>query len=334
MANRYLFAGGEKESITVTGGAPSEVTNGTYDAAYSRCAIQCGDASHNFSIAGITPNGQPDKAETGEDFWLHFHFFNTTGSIFGDSVLCYFRDNTGTAFFRIVWNGSLRLEYWNGSAWATIGSPFSAGTNALHTIDVRITPNGAGVSSATLYVGNSAVATGTFTNALMTDIRTVQFYGTNANGQAHYSQFLMTVGFSTIGAKVQTSAGDGAGNSNSFTSGVFGNINEIALNDTTNFISQAANQEFTIAMSNVTTPIGKSLKAVFVWARCKQDGAAPQNLQMQIRVGGTTYQSATVPLLDSGFAPRGAFWGLNPNTGAGWTDTIYNGAEVGAKSIT
>jgi hypothetical protein len=100
----------------------------------------------------------------------------------------------------------------------------------------------------------------------------------------------------------------------------FGSVNVWNNTDSTNCNSSTGGQleEFSVGGSLPGNALG--IVAVAESARVAVGAAGPQNLQFDVRTGGTSYQSSNVsPAPGASFGQSEYIWTTNPNTSTAWT---------------
>jgi hypothetical protein len=330
-----LFAGTEMESFATNNSSAREYTTaGRFDSAYVRCAIQAGDASVNHYI-----ETQPlPAAET--DVWLHMDFIWTTTNSNGGARWITLVNSSGTEVFKIGFtdtSGTIQAYYWNGSSWVAKTGTNTMTINTLYTVDLHLI---CGVSgSYELWVGpyngtQAKLLEGTGLHASVDNVIKARGYNTTNFGGAcsGYSQFVIA-DESTLGWKVDCSPATGNSAVNTGWTGSYTDIDEIPTVNT-DFISAATDglvETFTRAAKTLT---GRSIKALVVAARAKNDGSSPANIEAALRVGGVNYFSAPLPGLIATYGPVQGIFEDDPSTAAPWDPATAGSAatEFGLRS--
>lgn len=336
---KILFAGGRLDSGSIISGTPSEVTTaGSFDATYCDAGLQClsGDV---FELLFRDASGAPVNLVTGETGYFHGEYYKVTSS--GGSVglmpwAAY--DASGYPWLAVRYVSSSWGLYYNSGtgpapAWTAVGLTWANAAATRYVLDIKITlgsPHQVEVSR-----DGSRVASGSFTQASLTSLRSVRVAGDYASGfPVIWSQLMGAEGRSTINGKVRYSRGTGAGSNSGWTGGV-ANVNEAVNSDATVDSTTAAGVRQTYAMGDVTVPAGYVIASVFHFLRAKNDGAAPQNIKSSVRQGGTNYDSAAnMPGIGTSFASLVQRYDNDPSTGALWTQSGFNSAEIGYLSDT
>ena len=334
---KVIFVGGERDSVEQIAGTIGEISGaGLFDATYARLALQCNGTANAFQHSFIDESNAAVNVTGTQTFWFHceFRVGTTTGTANGIEI----RDSANGPFLALRGSGTsgqIRIVHnsntgasptWVNNLAVTIGA------DTRVPIDIKITlgtPH-----TWELYTNNSLSDSGSFTNANFANISRVWYNAFVGNAACNFSQLLCTEGISTVNAKVFSARASAAGTTAGWTGGVFGDVNELVLSDTTFMQSIAANQVYTHAFSDITLPSGYAINTVFVWTRAKNDGTAPNNLQHAVRRAAVDYFTGNLPGIGTGFAQIGSQWKTDPSTAAAWTATNFNAAEIGGKSIT
>ena len=316
-----FFAANDIAAFLLTSGVGSELTSGgTFDATYTNKAIRMS--------GGICKSPQFINPTTGAvtsltDGWLHFSMNNqsATGTIFT------LYSDTGVAVIRVSApsTSTVRIDYWNGSAWVTTGASYSIGGGTLLDFDLHFVCGASG--SLNFYVGNSIATTVTGLNAAVTNCAFLEI-GTTA---AYLSQILIS-DTSTIGAKVASltpvtlSAVNTAWSPNTV-----GNIAKIGYNDATFIADATLNDKVSYVANDATMPAGMFISSLWFVVRARLNASAPANIAPLLRIGSTNYTGAYnfSGLNNVSFAPAIAAYPVDPSTGVAWTLTNANLAELG-----
>ena len=325
------------DCLRITQGSPAEVTSaGTYDATYCRCAVSMTDDAAGARGYFVGPTSALDNVVTGETMWWHCEMqFAEDASTVRD-IIQFIDVATGYPWLSIQSGpqGYVSLRYNSGTGavpvWTIIpGTQIYHNHATKNVVDIMWTLGSP--HTAALYWNNNFLASGTFTQAGATSIGGFTLRALSDSRPSRWSQMLCTVGIPTVLAKVLSARPSAAGNSNTFASGVFGDISEIVYNDVTALMSSAAAQKYTMACSDITVPTGYTIQSVFLWARAKHGGASPTNLKQVIRSSAVDYPSPNGVGMNLGMHPIGAQFATNPAGGA-WTQATFNAIEIGGES--
>lgn len=339
MPAEYVFAGGRLDSVVNILGVVTESTATTVrDVNYADVALVCGPTSA-FAAEFVTATAgvlSPTTIVSGESLWLHFEI-NVGGSPATTNGIWVLYDSSGFPWFRVS-SASTNLFQWQYNSgtgaspvWTNVGSTWASISATLYQMDLRVTLGSP--HTFDWYVNGTSVSSGSFTQALFTNLAKASFTGTTGAAATNYSQFLASRDIPTIGSKVRYSRPTANG-TNTAWSGVFTDVNEAIGNDVTLNSSASAGQRETHAMGDVTVPAGYLLPTVFHWMRAKNDGAAPANIKSVLRSGGTDYSTGNLSGVGLGFAAVGARYDTDPATAAAWNQTGFNALEAGYESAT
>jgi hypothetical protein len=322
-----LWAGGEDVDFTIINSVTTDSTAGSYNSTYSR-----GDVSFacNASVFANTATAHFPSSST---FWLHGYYTgNTVGNGNAGDILWLL---DGSSVRRLILNQSAaglnlikRTAAGVSTTLVTYAGSFQGGA-----IDLYV--NDAVSGTFTLYLSGNQVAT--YSGDTTTDsVSSLSGFtiGNNASGCAatyRWSEMIVAT-TDTRNKHLVTVKPVANGNAMAWT-GVVSSINPLNYNDANNISSGTAGQiaEFTIP----SLPAGNySIDAVVQSARATASLTGPQNLQFDVRTGGTDYQSAN-QLLTTGFQSDYYYvWSTNPNTGVAWTsgDLGAAGFNLGVES--
>jgi hypothetical protein len=325
-----LFAGGEMGAFIPSDSNTNESTStGKFDTAFARCALApSGSSSYGDSF---------EFAETA-DVWIHFENQSIGATSSATLTTCMTMLNgSGTEVFKLqtstpTGSGSQtwQLQYWNGSAWTNLGSSFAV-NNALQTVDIHLVANSAS-GSGSVYLSGTQRSTGTADLSSIAGVAQIRPYGKQTGIQvSNYFSQLIVASESTIGWRLKTVPATGAGSTSSWT-GTFAEIDEIAYSDL-DFINSATAAQVQLFSHSTTIPTGYKVKAAIVTARAKCGSGGPQNIQLALKSGATTYFSAT-QACDEGYLAHVGVWENDPATSAAFTTSAAAAIQFGVKSIT
>lgn len=332
MPAEVLFAGGRRDSVSITGTVNE---NGSFfDSAYAECSLLPGYAETSFfSCTAVDANGAATSVVSGETFWFHFEVSMEIDFIAANTNLIVLRDSANNPWvaLRAITGNTLGLYYNSGTGdtptWTRLGTGSFTRVNGLRSHDIRVQLGA--THTAEWFVSNSSLASGNFTQAGLTNLRRADCTGIAI---PYYSQLMITRDVSTVGAKVRYRSASGTGTANAWT-GSHTDINETTLNDSTLMSSATADQVFTFNYLDIAAVSGLSIAAVFVGSRVRNDGTSPVNFQAAIRSAGNNYFSPNAPGVGLSFTPSLARFDTDPATSALWTVAGFNAAEIGGKSI-
>lgn len=335
---KILFAGGRLDSLAFTSGTTEYNSNtGRFDTTYTDAAVYCLSSAHIWTATQVDATFTPYDLANGETGYYHWDMsLITSGSAVTVVWLADSSNQPWLALRSTTTSGTYGLFYNSGTGaspvWTQLGSSFTVTQLAIVSMDMVLVKNSAGTHSASLYYNNTLVSTGTFTAASLA-VRALR--GSIGPVDAYYSQIMITEGKSTIGGKVKYNRPSAAG-ANSGWTGAFTDVNEAVNNDATANASATAGQRQTYAMQDVTLPSAAySIQGIWQWVRAKNDGAAPANIKLTVRISAVNYDTAAnIANVGLGYSNSGTRWDTDPSTSAAWTVANWNAAEAGFLSAT
>ena len=328
------FQGAEASDFILTGVSAGNMgsTAGRFNSANSR-----GYMSFTVSIADDTQYIESDNF-VATDFWSHQSFY---GAVSAGGTASYFYkifDQAGVDRIRIkrISSTSIGLDYWNGSAWVSIGTYTVSFDSVRHVYDLYVLLGNPG--QVRLYVDGIAAI---YTTSLDTTFggATTSFkkgrwgpVGTGATNSSAHSECIIA-DWNTIGSKLVTRIPNAAGTYSEWTGAGYTAVDEL-IPSSDFMLSGTANQRFSVSYSSFPTEAtGESVESLKIAAWINKDAGGPQNANFFTRVSATDYNLSdqAVPTVQS---PLYNSWAQNPNTSAAWTAAILNGAEFGIRSRT
>lgn len=333
-----LWAGGEDNDFICTNtNCVADQTSNQYNSTYER-------EDYAITACSCTTDPPPTYASTptftaGSTLWIHANFWNQNGcdGSTGDQVMRVLSpDGVGriilsTAASNIKWKISTR----NAAGTITDLVAMAAATlpvQSLWKMDFYIKYSSTG--EVTLYENGVLVAdySGNVVTDAATQLNQVQIAGPGC-GVSSWSEMIIAT-TDTRNMHLATLKPTANGNAMAWT-GIVGSINPVTYNDANNISSGTANQiaEFTVP----SLPTGNfSVNAVVQSARATASATGPQNLEFDVRTGGTDYQTANQTLTLSFANGYYTVWSTNPNTSAAWTtsDLGNAGFNLGVESKT
>lgn len=332
-----LFAGGRTDSLTVVAGTITESTTaGSFDPTYCDASTVISDSSTMAAIQ-VDSSNTPVSIVSGETGWYHFEWYVQTTNT--GAAIASLQDSSGFAWVAIrapATGSNTDFVYNSGTGsspvWTKIGSSLGTTNGIRYTIDIKVTIGSP--HTAECYLNGVLVASTTFTQAGLTNLRRLFFTGGGSSSTQRHSQILITKNKSTIGAKVRYLRPNGAGGNTGWT-GAFTNVNEAVNSDASFDNTAAAGNRQTYTMTDVTVPATYSIAGVFHAIRGRNDGTAPKNIKSVVRQGTTNYDYSTnFSGIGAGFGPLIVRYDTDPSTSAAWTQSGVNSAEFGYLSVT
>lgn len=317
-----LYAGGEDEAFTLGGSAVGVTTASTFDSTYARGSLSTGTSTGTIDTPVFS------SATT---FWLHFDYYPNSGGSGAQIIQLY--NSSGTVVFKLNVASSLVIQpqYYNGAGFTNIGTTYTATSATRVVFDLKVVCGGSG--SFELYANGTLVSSGSASMTSVDNIAKVRMTSLQTNVASYFSQ-VICADVATVGWKLHLKPPTGNGANTAWT-GAFGDVDEAVLSDADFISSAAANDIETYTGAALSLGSG-TVKGVVVSARAKNDGAAPQNLQLALRRGSTNYFSGNVSGIGAGYLPFQNIWETDPSTSAVWTaaNAADAATEFGVKSIT
>lgn len=338
MPNRIIFAGGRLDSLVEVQAGGGESTAANRDATYADACISYATQTTSSHRATFRDESMNVLNLTAGTIWVHVEVAVTTSYTVGKNMIeLHDSSNQPWIAVRSVSSSTLGLFYNSGTGavpvWTQLDASWAHPSGNLVPYDIQFTFGSP--HTVTIYYNGTMQATGSFTQASLTNIQSFLTRGiattTGANYWTRFSQYLATEGMSSIGAKVKYCRPTGAGSSSEWT-GAATDVNEAVNSDAT--LNSAATADLTqlYAMTDVTVPTGYVIKSVWNWMRAKNDGVSPLNLKSMLRSSATNYASANLIGMSVGLTPVGMRYDTDPATGVAWTQEGWNSAEAGFQS--
>lgn len=253
------------------------------------------------------------------------------------------RDLVRLATAGITTNSNIEhvLQYWNGTAWVTIGAlqAVPAG-DTTHTITIRLHAtagviqwhmNGALIASLT---GNTIFTASTTIDCI--SLWQALIRGGGFNTTVNFSEHLLgSYDYQTYGLRDQNLQIDGAGADATQDSGIFTDVNELVLNRATAMTFDTAGDHFSGTLSNPTgTAASSPVMGVRASANVRVGASGPTAAKLYLIVGGNRYYSPSISIaaLGIGFVTIAYIWDVNPANGLAWTVADINALEVGIEA--
>lgn len=324
-----LFAATERESFVVASGSISTSTSSSrFDSDFSRSAIEFPQDSAQVQVPAVAMGNL-------SEVWFHGLFAQELGFTFNSNII-EFRNSAGLGILRLFANSSttVKLQYWNGSSWVDIGSPFTWTSTGNNTIDIRCKIDNSTGDFAFYWNGAvQAQLTGDTDQVAASAVDIILVRGWQASLPRQMSEVIVST-TSTLGQRVATLPPTATGTTSAWT-GTFADVDESDINDSDFISSGTPSQVTTFGMADLSaTAAGYDVVAFVAAARARHGATGPQNLQLATRTHSTDYYSSNVAGLTTSFA-NGFYeiWEDNPNTSVPWTTTEINAVEAGVKSI-
>lgn len=309
------------------GNATSSTTTSVRDTTYVDSAL--------FIENGTTAIKELDAEYA--DLWLHFEYYVSGSSSAFDSPLAYLGNSGIDAWlFRMgCTNGTLTVEYWNGSAWIATAITMSLLASTKYTFDLHVVMENSGgliqLYSNGAQIGSDHLGDTIWTAA--TGLDRYAPYATLVSGGAYVSQMILATE-STIGAKLVQHALSSDGDTSDWVgdyTDVNTSANSIIASDTL-ITSDTADQ---LQLANFDSLPAHSLyvRGLGINAIAKRGTTGPANLRAVVKTASTEYESAS-KALTIGYQSIAHIWEVNPNTTGDWSDAEIAAAQIGVKSKT
>ncbi|AMK19324.1 hypothetical protein [Sphingobium sp. MI1205] len=319
-----VFAASEASGLDIAGTAAEDTaTTAARRTSNSRASIGSPDGT-----ALITAT--LDTALT--ECWIHGLAYSGAWDNDQNAYLLRVKDSSGNNVFQIYTNspGVFFAQYWNGSAWVTVGSSWTI-TSGQTSYAIYLKTGASGTSCIVLTNG-TIVASGSIGTATV-NVKTL-VWGTPDNNLAGYFSEIAVdnANLSLVGCYVETEAPTGAGGDATGT-GAYTDVDEAVINDADVITFGAAGDRNSFTSPARTSTLSL-VRGVGVAARAKRDASGPQKMKFYLKIGGTRYYSPDITLT-TGFAAYQYVWATNPSTSAAWTSTDANaaGLEWGIEAV-
>jgi hypothetical protein len=302
---------------------------------YNSSFARCGSKAH-----GPAAYLESTAVAAQADLWTHFDIVQSAATPSSTIVkLVEFIDGGGIERVRLTGSylntgGTWQMERWTGSAWVSVGN-FVASSSVLQTIDIHIVSNTASGSIKLYVAGTKRIDSGTVDLSAFSGITKIRCWGVTRgiSSDIGYSQIVLA-SESTVGMRVGTIVMTGQGNTHSFDTGGFANIDETVYSDADFIQSGTAAQIEQFTGTAVPSFTGYSIRALALTARAKTSGSAPTKMRFSLRSAGTDYLSGSDITLDAGYGAFCAVWETNPATSAAFLSSEIAALQYGVKSVT
>lgn len=274
------------------------------------------------------------------DVWAGFSVGNIIGSASESNATTIFTLTTsgGQGIVRLQQTASVtrQFQYWNGSAWTSLGTLTDFTTRNGRRIDIRCKIHSS-AGEFSIYVDRVLQFTLTGnTNFFSATIDKFSFTGWgNFNGRAITEVCIADEDTRKI--RIVSRLPTGNSGTNAAWTGGFGDLDNNNISYTTtdadSVVSSAGgqNSSYTKAALGHLADDGAIL-AVAVSVRAKNDGSSA-DFDMLIRSGGTNYtQSHTRTINTTNTNGYYALWNTDPATGVAWTESGADACELGMQS--
>ncbi len=338
LANIYIGRGGEDMEWAALGGAVLVTTGGHYRSGKARCSMK---------TTGQIEAWRNKTAFSAGSFWFGCYLYINFNTYSGNFRFITFADATGVERLYLTTNGSQstwRVFKRDAAGTATqLGSDFTLVLPSSgfwsQKFDMRVVY--ATVGEVTIYSGGVPVFTysGDTTTNSATALAFVTLSSMSTSGNASYEwSEALCLDVDTRGLSLVTWGPVANGNTHDWDTGTpaAANVNEVATDDTTLDGSTTAGQKDQYTTGAV--PAGTtSVLAYGVGVRAVAGASGPAQLDLGLRLSGTDYWSADIPIQTGAFGTYYNDWLTNPATGVAFLPTeigAASGFNIGAKSVT
>lgn len=336
-----LFASNEDIDFSTEGSPPAIHTsssNDEFDPDYARGAL----------VVRGTAGWNVDLDTTYNDLFVRFSFnWGLVSSSHDDFIFVLYDSNTAEELFRLLAvNGDtgsntiqLKAQYHNGSVWTDIGTMSGTCTEDTgNDLCVQISrADSSGIFK--LWVNDTLEVnyTGDTNYRSAAGVDTIQFRSSrNDSDSALYDQYISEVLVTTTENpkdwRVATLVPNGSGDSTSWAGG-YTDIDETDESSGDLISSTSAAEEEDFTLTNLPTLSGTYPKAVIASARCRNDGGAPTEVEVGVRISSMSYfGTSTDP--STSFTTLRKIWTTSPATATDWTETEVNALQGAVRSQT
>ena len=354
MTSPILFCGQEDLSFTPIGGSAFasslttgqfsvDTTAGHFRSGYSRYAL-------SFQVINTTTNGINfirSAQFTSSAFWTTVRLVNVQGGSPNSSAVTYMRWLDSSGIVRLLIrnktgnappNGIWQVCTQNAAGTVTqIGSDVASfgGINSSppDKIDVYINYAVSGsfivyINGAQVFSYSGDVTTNGVTSLAYLDLGQLQSSGNSAALATSWSECIVSTS-DTRNMSLVTQAPSAAGNTDTFTSGAFSNVNQnfAPTGQASPDYSKSAGQlqEYKVGQS---IPAGSfSVISVVQAGQMTISSAGPQHIKFAVRTGGSDFLTTDLTV-STAWGLVTYNWDTNPNTSAAWQTTDLPSAST------
>jgi hypothetical protein len=327
----FYFVGGEDHDFTKVGACTVDTaTTAARRTANARCALKVGTS------ATITDGWVGSLSQPVSSLWMTARFYPTGSNVSANSEFFSLTDGTVRRLLLRI-NGSTNkyelCKRTSASSTTLLATSSVALTfSVAQKLDVNVTYGTSG--SVNVYLDGTLVIS--YSGDVTTDSATTLsgfVLGVHTAVSACYWSEIIAASEDTRALNLVTLAPTANGNTYTFDTGNYANVNETVTDDTGLITSGTAGElaQFTVNASGITgTP---AIRALCVSARAQKGGSGPQNAKMSVRSGGIDQLGSAVPLPAA--MNRAAYiFPTNPGTGGSWaySDLTAAGFNIGIRS--
>jgi hypothetical protein len=325
----FYFVGGEDHDFTKIGTCSVDTaTTAARRTGNARCSLKVGPS------AATTDGWQGALSSAQSAFWLTARYYIAATPTTTNAEVCSLLDGSVRRLTLRISSGVYQLVKRNSVGTVTTLVTSSVAISALTVQKLDIQVNYAVSGTVNIYLDGSLIIS--YSGDVTTDSATTlsSFVLGNTGSAVHWSEGICTDG-DTRALNLVTMAPNANGNTFSFDTGSYANINETTIDDTGLITSATAGQlaQFTVGSSGITgTP---AIRALCISARAQKGGTGPQNCKMSVRTGGVDQLSSLLSL-PAAMNRTAYVFETNPGTSGPWAynDLTAAGFNIGIRSET
>ena len=326
MAFPYVI--GEYEAVSLNSGGAFVTTAGKFDADTCRGAM-------SLSVADFF---RRDLDGDHNEVWVHGVINPSAINSQSDARWCVVLDSNLDIVCELqANNGTVLLDYYNGSGITSFNTGVPLIGNTLNTIDLHVLlDNSVGVFG--FYLEGILIHETTPGDTLHDrQCAIVEYDSITSTGTSDWSECIINDTTSTLGRRLLTLGIDADGSTTDW-GGDFTDIDEVGDVDDGTFIdSTSAGNLSTFTFPAVDSSFDDyAVDAVVLASTATADGgSAPQNIRHSIDSNGSTDEGADFSGLTAAFSPgHQTVFALDPDTASAWDISGVNALEIGVESQT
>jgi hypothetical protein len=332
----FLFIGAEAEDFTLSGGAAPDASTARVRSAYARTAVSAPGGTFGSAYAKAA-----FAASSTINVGARFQYNNTS--------------TTGTVFAWLATGGSARLRlkiasggsgvstiavesYTSGGSATTLAtSVLTVTIGVLYKLDWLTTYGTSGRSR--LYVDNVLfLDTGTMdiTASGATTLNELYLAGPSSTTSfpGYWSEIIITDSEDTRPLGVKTLVPNATGDTTSWTSGTWADIDDVTASDTDIAVSDTAAQVLTVNATGMPSGASNlSIRALKSVAYVARGSGGPSKIDLGLRQSSTN-AFVSSQTLDTGYGTFSATWTTNPITSATFTGAEIDAIQLAYRSAT
>jgi len=331
----FYFAASEIESVTTVGGNIfSDALD--IDSDFQRAGMVVASGTGSDGTTNPRNGIIAEMSSNVTEAWLHFIvIFPPLGSA-TDRQFFELRDDVGgVGVFRFDQeNGSLEFEVNESGSYVNQGASYPLPSDSELQVDVHVVLD-TGANTGTIDVFFDKVAVASYSGSIdasLTGMDTMLFTSVRpgAAGNSTNTRFreIIVSSDQTTEMRLATLNVDGAGTENTFATGTFTDVDDIALDDGTVVSSDTVAQRIAMSLSDLTANAQLlNPLAVVVGARMRNSGGGPTNMKIGLKTSSGDVLSAN-KALSAGYDAYFEVFETNTATVADWTIADINAMEL------